>query len=239
MLQLSLRKDVDSIMNVVILDEIDFNPQLSRVLKVLRLKPDSSYAGKVEEMLNDACQIARPKAMFRIAGIDQKDQDGVVIEGIQWFSRIMAVNLKDVHRVFPYITTSGRELYEWKNGFEDLLEAFYADAISQLALQKAGQHLLDHLKTTFQLGKTASMNPGSLEDWPITAQVSLFQLLGDPLESIGVELQESMLMVPNHTVSGIRFTSEDGFSNCELCPRDQCTHRKMPYNPTLLDQKYN
>jgi hypothetical protein len=82
------------------------------------------------------------------------------------------------------------------------------------------------------------MNPGSLEDWPITAQPKLFQLLGDPKKSIGVELLDSMLMLPNQTVSGIRFVSEEGFSNCELCPREHCSHRTIPYNPELLTKKY-
>jgi hypothetical protein len=226
-------------MDIIILDEIEFKPQLGRVLKNLRLKPDSGAVDMVQKLLEEACQIARPKAIYRIAGVDIKGQNGVVIEGIQMESRVMAVNLQDVHRVFPYIVTSGRELYDWKNGFEDLLEAFYADTISQIALQNASNHLLDHLKTTYQLGKTATMNPGSLEDWPITAQPSLFQLLGNPLESIGVELLESMLMVPNHTVSGIRFVSEEGYSNCELCPREPCPHRRTPYNPALMDRKYN
>jgi hypothetical protein len=120
-----------------------------------------------------------------------------------------------------------------------MLDSYYADEISHMALRTAEKHLLDHLKTSYKLGKTASMNPGSLEDWPITAQPSLFQLLGDPLAAIGVELLDSMLMLPNQTVSGIRFVSEDGFSNCELCPRECCPHRRTPYNPELMGNKYN
>jgi hypothetical protein len=189
-------------------------------------------------MLDQARQIGQPKAMYALAGIEEKLEDAVVIEGIRMDSRVLAINLKDIHRVFPYLVTSGRELYEWKMGFEDMLESYYADEINQIALRTAEKHFLDHLKTTFQLGKTASMNPGSLEDWPITAQRSLFQLLGDPLKAIGVELLDSMLMLPNQTVSGIRFVSEEGFSNCELCPREPCPHRRTPFNSELMDSKF-
>jgi len=226
-------------MDIVILDKIDFDPHPARVLKKLHVKPDSRYEDLVLDMLQQARQIGRPKAMYSIAGIDEKHADGVVIEGIRMESRFMAINLKEVHRVFPYLVTSGRELYDWKMGFEDLLDSYYADEINQIALRTAEKYLLDHLNTTYQLGKTASMNPGSLEDWPITAQRSLFQLLGDPREAIGVELTDSMLMLPNQTVSGIRFVSEDGFSNCELCPREICEHRRTPYNSDLLGSKYN
>jgi hypothetical protein len=226
-------------MDLVILDNIVFDPQPARILKKLRVKSGNRNEVMVREMLEKARQIARPKAMYRIAGIDEKFESGVVIEGIRMESRVMAINLKDVHRVFPYLVTSGRELFDWRLGFEDMLEAFYADEINQMALWTAEKYLLDHLKTTYQLGKTASMNPGSLEDWPITAQRDLFQLLGDPMEAIGVELLDSMLMLPNQTVSGIRFVSEDGFSSCELCPREGCPHRSTPYDPDLMDSKYN
>jgi len=163
----------------------------------------------------------------------------VIIEGISMESRIMAVNLADLHRVFPYLATSGRELYDWTNSKEDMLENYWANEISQMALRKAEKVLLDHLKITYGLGRTASMNPGSLDDWPITAQRSLFNLLGDPMAAIGVELTDSMLMLPNQSVSGIRFASEEGYSNCELCPRGCCTHRRAPYNPDKMNEKYH
>ena len=226
-------------MDVVILDEIVFDPHPARVLKTLHVQSGSRYEDRVLDMLEKARHIARPKAMYRVAGIDEKLESSVVIEGIRMESRILAINLKDVHRAFPYLATSGRELFDWKLGFEDMLDSYYADEINQLALLSAEKHLLNHLKSTYQLGKTASMNPGSLEDWPITAQQNLFQLLGDPLKAIGVELLDSMLMLPNQTVSGIRFVSEEGFSNCELCPRECCPHRTTRYDPDLMDSKYN
>lgn len=225
-------------MEAVILDQIPFDPQNSRVLKKLRVKDGSRYEEMTLKMVAQARQIARPRAMYRVAGIDGKDGSGVVIEGIRMDSRIMAVNLQDLHRVFPYLATSGREMYEWTKSHDDMLENYWADEISQMALRAAEKYLLDHLKSTYGLGKTASMNPGSLEDWPITAQKPLFELLGDPLAAIGVELTESMLMLPNQSVSGIRFASEEGYSNCELCPRGCCTHRRTPFNPEKMKAKY-
>jgi hypothetical protein len=225
-------------METYILEEIPFDPAVQRVMKKLRVKRGSRYEELALGLLDEARQIAHPRAMYGIAGVDEKTDSGVVIEGIKLDSRILAVNLKDLHRVFPFLATSGRELYDWTKTHEDMLENYWAGEISQMALRSAEKFLLDHLKDTYQLGKTACMNPGSLEDWPITAQKPLFELLGDPFSAIGVELTESMLMLPNQSVSGIRFVSEEGYSNCELCPRGCCTHRRSPYNPDKMKEKY-
>lgn len=225
-------------MDIIILDQIEFNPSTKRIFKKLRVKKGSNNEGLVLELVKEAHRIGRPRAMYAITGIDERDDTGVVLGGIRMESRVMRVNLSDVHRVFPYITTSGGELYEWTQTKNDLLEKYYAEEISQMALRAAEETLLSHLKETYQLGKTASMNPGSLKDWPITAQTSLFKLLGNPEQAIGVKLLDSMLMIPNQTVSGIRFVSESGFSSCELCPRDNCSHRRAAYNQNLLKTKY-
>jgi len=210
-------------MDPVILDQIEFNPSPGRLFKKLRIKKGSKQEELVRILVKEISSIARPKAMYTITGIDEINETGVVLGGTPMESRVMRVNLSEVHRVFPYIATSGKELYDWTRSKDDMLEKYYADEISQMALRTAGDTLLAHLKDTFQLGKTASMNPGSLEDWPLAAQTSLFKLLGDPEQAIGVKLLESMLMVPNHSVSGIRFVSESDFSNCELCPRGNCS----------------
>jgi hypothetical protein len=225
-------------MEPIILDKIEFNPSNGRVFKKLRVKKGSRQVDLVLSLLNQAREIARPRAVYTIAGIDERDSAGVVVDGIRLNSRVMAVNLRDVNRVFPFIATCGRELYDWKSAQEDLIDTYYADEIGQMALRTATSVLLDHLKETYQLGKSATMNPGSLDDWPVTAQRSLFQLLRGQASAIGVDLLDSMLMIPNQTVSGIRFESEEGYSNCELCPRDCCTHRRAPYNEELLQERY-
>ncbi len=204
----------------------------------MHVKKGSTQEEILNSLVEKARQIARPKAIYTITGIDEHREGSVVLGGILMESRVMAVNLKEIHRVFPYIVTAGRELFNWTQSQDDLLEKYFADEISQMALRRAGEFLLAHLKETYQLGKTSSLNPGSLQDWPITAQRPLFQLLGNPQEAIGVELMESMLMIPNQSVSGIRYSSDTDFYNCELCPRGHCPHRRAPYDEDLLREKY-
>ena len=95
-----------------------------------------------------------------------------------------------------------------------------------------------HLKTCYKLGKTSAMSPGRLANWPIREQRPLFSLLGDPETAIGVHLTESFLMIPNKSVSGIRYPTEESFESCQLCPREGCPNRKAAYEPELYRQRY-
>jgi hypothetical protein len=226
-------------MEIQVFDRIEFDPSQARFFKKHRVKKGSSNEVLVQEMLDQARKIGRPKALYSLAGIEEMDENGVVLDGIRINSRILSVNLQGVNRAFPFLATSGKELYLWKESQDDMLRKYYADEIGQMALRRAEKYLLDHLKETYKLGKTASMNPGSLADWPVSGQRDLFQLLNNQADAIGVELTKSMLMIPNRTVSGIRFVSEDGYSNCELCPRDNCSHRQKPFDPDLLKTKYH
>ena len=155
-------------MALQIFDEIDFNPSTAKVYKKLRIKKGSSNEELVLNLLDQARKIGRPKAIYSLVGIDERDDNGVVLNGIRINSRILTVNLQGVNRAFPYLATCGVELYLWKESQQDMLGKYYADEISQLALKRAQKYLLDYLKETYQLGKTASMNPGSLDDWPLS-----------------------------------------------------------------------
>jgi hypothetical protein len=82
------------------------------------------------------------------------------------------------------------------------------------------------------------MNPGSLHDWPLKEQRVLFDMLGDPKATIGVELLHTYLMRPAKTVSGLLFTTQDSYVNCRLCPREVCPNRRAGYDPALYATKY-
>jgi hypothetical protein len=157
---------------------------------------------------------------------------------VRFNSRVLRINLDSAHRVFPYVATCGAELWEWMNGLEDMLHRFWADAIAEMAVRVASQALDEHLAERYRPGSLSRMNPGSLGEWPIREQRALFKLLGDPEELIGVQLLKSCLMVPNKSVSGIQFPTEDGFVNCQLCPREDCPGRRAPYDPGLYGRKY-
>ncbi len=70
------------------------------------------------------------------------------------------------------------------------------------------------------------------------SSATLFALLGDVRSAIGVELTDSLLMVPRKSVSGILFVAEETFASCQLCPRQDCPNRRAPYDAGLFERKY-
>lgn len=108
-------------MDVVILEDICFQPDLERLKKKLRVRDGGSSADRFTRLVQEAEAIARGRAMYGVAYIDSKGEDSVVIDGIQFESRVLRVNLEDAHRVFPYLATCGTELHEWAAAHDDML----------------------------------------------------------------------------------------------------------------------
>jgi len=225
-------------MNKFLLDNLEFTVDLDQLFRVIRMDQADDDADTVIKMAEEAQSIARPKALYKVAYVEEKGDNFVVIDGEKFISRVMSVNLKDVHRVFPFVATCGTELEEWSSSIDDMLESYWADAIKIQAMNCALKALETHLEEHFKPGKTACMNPGSLEDWPISEQVKLFKLLGDVKSMTGVLLTDSFLMVPIKSVSGIKFPTETNYENCQLCPRENCPGRRAPYDKDLYSRKY-
>ncbi len=229
---------LDTGTDMVLLEQIAFELQADSLLQRLHLDAQSSDAERVRELIGEAQAIGRPKALYRVAYVEERGDDYVVVDGVRLTSRVLRVNLESTYRVFPFVATCGRELEDWSNGISDMLESFWAGAIKEAVLGAAIRALGEDLNKRFQPGRTSAMNPGSLEDWPMKEQQQLFRLLGDPERTIGVRLSDSFLMVPVKSVSGLRFPSETSFENCQLCPREGCPGRRAPYDRDLYERKY-
>jgi hypothetical protein len=173
-----------------------------------------------------------------MAYVEARGDDHVKVDGHTLTSRVLRVNLEKAHRVFAYVATCGVELEEWSRSIGDVLRRYWADTIKEMALRAAVRALKEELEDRFRPGRTSSMSPGSLEDWPLEEQAVLFSILGNPEGAIGVRLSESLVMVPTKSVSGIRFPTEESFESCQLCPREGCPGRRAPYDPGLYERKY-
>ncbi len=225
-------------MEAIVLDNTPFEPDTQELIKHLRIDPDGEDAATVKRMAEDARTIGRPRGICGVAFIESKSDETVVIDSVTFASRVLRVNLEKVHRVFPYVATCGMELQEWSDGFDDMLERYWADTIKAAALNCARGAVMDYLTDRYQPGKMSFMSPGSLPDWPLSEQRRLFDLLGDPTGAIGVRLTDSFLMIPNKSVSGMRFAAETPFESCQLCPREVCSGRRAPYDKNLYERKY-
>lgn len=221
-------------METVVLDNIRFRPDLEGLERKLRVRDGDRF----ERLVEEAQAIARPRALYGVAYIESKSESSVVLNGIRLDSRVLRVNLEQAQRVFPFLGTCGTELHKWAASQENILQQYYADQIAEAALRQVLRVLQAHLKEQYQLGRTSTMSPGSLPDWPIQAQRPLFALFGKAEELLGVRLTDSYLMIPSKSVSGIRFPTEQTFASCQLCPREHCPSRQAPYDPELFDKKY-
>ncbi len=209
-----------------------------QVAERLGLSPDADLEAELGELAREASRVARPRAVYLASFVEERSADVTVIDGIRFRSRVLGVNLHDVHRVFPFVVTSGPELETWSQAIEDPLTRFHADTVKELVLYQAAERLTRHLDETFALKGAATMNPGSLPDWPLSEQAPLFSLLGDVKSMIGVTLSESFLMHPVKSVSGIRFPAEASFESCMLCTREACPNRRAPYDAALFESRY-
>jgi cobalamin-dependent methionine synthase I len=225
-------------MKQTILDRIPFTPDRDKLFRKLHVDPGSDDGRQLNRMIQHVEEITEPKAMYTLSAINDRNEDYVIIDNVRLSSRIMHVNFLETNLVFPYVITCGREIYEWAANIDDILEQYWADIIMEQALAAAMKYFHKHIEEEYGLDKYKAMNPGSLEDWPISQQRELFSILGNVKEAIGVELTDSYLMVPMKSTSGILFQTDSNYENCQLCPRETCPNRRARYNPRLYDEKY-
>ena len=207
-------------MEAVILDNIPFQLDLAPLMKRLHVRTGSTYADDFRRLARDAQAIARPKALYKVAFVESRGDDTVVVDGTTLTSRVLRVNL------------------EWSRPPDDMLRQYWADTLMEMALRAAIRALNEHLVERYRTGRTSAMSPGSLGDWPLQEQRALFAILGNPEDAIGVRLSDGFLMIPIKSVSGIRFPTEESFESCQLCPRENCPGRRAPYDEGLYERKY-
>ena len=193
---------------------------------------------EMSEMIGRTREAARPKAIFGRQSVEVLDERHVRIGEVVTESRIMAVNLEKCDFGVTYVCTCGRELNDIARAMPDPMEGFLQDALNEMVLRKAIEQLRELVQEKFGLYPIHAMAPGSLADWPLPRQADLFSTLEDVTGRIGVELNDSYLMLPIKSVSGIFFTLEEEYVNCMLCPRETCQNRRAPYDLALLEGKY-
>ena len=215
---------------------VEFNKEW--MFEQAHIEQGSDDAREFERLLDKARSLAKPKAIYSESFIDEKNKDTVTIEGVTFSSTILRSNLEKVERVFPFIATCGHELDTIPLPDGDFLAQFWLDNIKAGALIMSIQYLNKYLDRRFALSKTSTMSPGSgdIDVWRIEQQKPLFSLFGDTEKLIGVKLTDSFLMIPNKTVSGIKFLTEIDFRTCQLCHREICPNRSAPFDRDLWDE---
>ena len=199
------------------IDRIPVTLDPAAVAKRLRHNPARASSVDLDELLALAGSLIHLRAAYEVSYTGAKGEDTVEVAGVTFRSRILRRNLDQAQKVFPFIMTAGPALEAAASASGDLLRQYYLEEMANVALENGALWLSERLKTRYGFPGLASMDPGSLEDWPITEQPKLFSIFGDTERLIGVRLTDSMLMIPRKSISGIFFPSEERFASCQLC----------------------
>jgi len=222
------------------IEHIPFDLDREDLCRRVHVEANTEDATQLMGLVDEVLPLANPKALYDECYIAEKGEDQVVVEGaagpVTFTSRILRANVDTAERLFPYVATCGCEIDRADLCADDMLREFWVDTIKSLALGAAMRHLTEHLTARYALGKTSTMAPGSADAavWPIQQQRQLFELLGDVEGQVGVRLTDSCLMVPNKTVSGVRFATQVDFRSCQVCRREDCPSRHAPFDPDRL-----
>ena len=222
-------------MSIIVLDNFSWKIDVEQLIEKYHIPRQGEDTERLKALAREAEIIGRPKALFKMSYVQDRGDDYVIVDGIKLTSRVLRINLDEKYRVFPYIVTCGTEIEQWSKTIKDFMESYWVDGMKEMALAEATRELYRRIEQDYHPGSVASMNPGSLEDWPIDQQTYLFRILGDPKQDIGVELTDSYLMVPIKSASGILFSDSKGFENCRMCSRENCPGRRAPYDPHLVE----
>jgi hypothetical protein len=222
---------------MVALTDIPFTFDTDQLSEQLRIKPGTDHAKAFEELVSTVQAIAKPKALYKIAFIDEKGVDSVTIDGVQFTSPALRKNLDSIERVFPYIATCGREIDDIEIEQGDLQKKMWLAFFKGNLLQTSIQYLGGHLTNRYKVTNVSSMNPGSGDAsvWPFEQQRDLFSIFEDVERHIGVKLTKSLVLVPDMSVAGILFPTETDFQSCQLCHRENCHLRRTPFNKELWE----
>ena len=202
---------------------------IGTAMKRFHVDEQADHFEEAKEYLEEAYAVGKPLGVYKESYVESVQAEEVVIDGITFHGPLICEKLEDVHRVFPYAATCGKELDELASSQTDPLMSYYANDFNQHAAGLMAGRILSEVKKYTGIEKMVSINPGSLPDWPVTEQKGLFSLLGSAAGEIGMILTESCLMLPVKSVSGMLFASAEEWFNCMRCPRPDCPGRRAPF----------
>ena len=125
----------------------------------------------------------------------------------------------------------------WLHRKGDPLQAYLLDCVGVVALGKAADaaaRMAEDEARAVGWGVGARLGPGSLVGWPTERQVEICRLL--PLEANGIRLNESGLILPFKSASGMigigpGYEGRTVGSVCRLCNRKESCWRRKPEAP--------
>lgn len=225
---------------MVILDNIELiiPPDIGRdfLEKVMGAGINAPMEKLFKEKTSLCIESIDPKAIYGSFEIEKVEGDRVHFRsGDSFNGPHISKILTGSKTAILYIITLGNRVdriinEEGRSG--DTLATIIMDTITTSLLGILGEFIGERIKRDGikheNWGSTCTYSPGQYK-WTIEEQKKIFEMIDG--KRIGVQLNESYLMVPFKSVSGVYgFGPEDRIDKtrvaCDLCPRQNCIGRR-------------
>ncbi|MDD4641170.1 MAG: vitamin B12 dependent-methionine synthase activation domain-containing protein [Bacteroidales bacterium] len=191
-----------------------------------------AFAQDISQVIIDAQTFIQAKAAYRL--LTQTSLVGNILkleDRDLHIGKILSKELQHTEKTAVFVCTAGdqiEKLYRRYLKQGDSLSAFFADLLGTIAVEKTLELLYQKLEQTFlSLGMHTgqAFSPGDC-GWPLAEQATLFSLL--PENCCGIGLNQSMLMLPQKSLSGIIPLGKNlkrGKHQCSVCSSYNCPYR--------------
>ena len=222
---------------MISISDIPFDLITDELLETLKIKHSTDDAKEFEDLVCKAREIGKPKALYKVSFIEEKGNNTITLDGVTFTSLALRKNFDSIERVFPYVATCGTEIDDIEIEQSDYQRKFWIFFLKLNLLEISINYLKEQLDKRYKVSKLSTMSPGSGDAsvWPLEQQKELFSIFDDVENLIGVRLTESLVMVPDMSVSGILFPTETNFQSCQLCHRENCFGRRAPFDRQLWE----
>jgi len=215
-----------------VLSNITLQYDIEELMRFCHLDVFRDRIREVEAVIDESYRLIDPKAVYKTVKISEVKGNRLVLEGGSVFeSELLAEKLKCTSEIAVYVATIGPALERrvTELGPKELSKSFIMDCIGTYVLRKVS----DIIQKDFQPGgreRLSKFSPGDTVYWDIREQKVLFDLLdAKEVENvIGVRLNESYLMIPRKSVSGVIGDTKEQFQECQICKR-RCEYRRAPF----------
>jgi hypothetical protein len=192
------------------------------------------FSGMIGESISWLQSLCAIQAGYRVVDLTVPDgrKDGLCLGGTFFdLSKIVMSQLTGAEKVALFVCTIGPVMEEWRRQLEtdrDEVRALFVDTVGSASVEIAAGLLHDHIEATMLeqgMNVTNRFSPGYC-GWPVAEQQALFSRF--PAGFCGIVLNESSLMVPIKSISGIIGIGPKAARKdypCNRCERNNCVYR--------------
>jgi len=198
-------------------------------------EPPSRVVSLVNNYLEHATYLINPSYSYAIKDIYLVQNSSVTIEGLITFrSEVIAQLLKHCDEMAVFVATIGSRLEDMVHHLVEnrlVLQARVLDAIGSRATKKVVHFVQDIIAEEASaqgLCTSRRFSPGYC-DWEISQQELLFRSMNG--DSAGIRLNNSYLMIPRKSISGIVgigpcYSTAENYNPCKICVKQDCPGRR-------------